>query len=219
MLKNTIYCGIIVSGKRTKRRKENIMSKANAELKAITREYNRMFRTLSEDEYNEKLLALKPGENAPVKGKLTGARRERMEQKAAECRSKAADILNRELAAVNKKITAAPSTEAVNTITLLNMRDEKTITPELVYTLLDEYGDNVQSYEAIKDIAKRKGVKGLDGVNHPLREQQANIEALNKSLYKNFSLTHTEQNEDRSSEGFEAFIGMTIDQTFAPDPE
>jgi len=196
------------------------MSKANAELKAITREYNRMFRTLSEDEYNEKLLALKPGENAPVKGKLSGARRERMEQKAAECRSKAADILNRELAAVNKKITAAPSTEAVNTISLLAMRDPKTIGPEVINTLLDEYGDNVQSYETIKDIAKQKGiVTDLDGINHPLREQQANIEALNKSLYKNLSLTHTEQSMDRSSEGFEAFLEMTIDQTFAPDPE
>lgn len=196
------------------------MSKANSELKAIVKDYYNTFRFYSENDYNDKLLTLKPGQPAPVKGKLSGARRERMEEKAAECRSKAADIINRELTAVNKKITAAPSTEAVNTISLLAMRDPKTIGPEVINTLLDEYGDNVQSYEAIKDIAKQKGiVKDLDGVNHPLREQQANIEALNKSLYKNFSLTHTEQNEDRSGEGFEAFIEMTIDQTFAPDPE
>ena len=164
------------------------MSKTNAELKAIMRDYNKTFRDLSNAEYNEKLLSLKPGENAPTKGKLTGTRRERMENKAAECRSKVADILNREMTEVNKKLTAAPSTEAVNTITLFNMRDSKSITPEMINTLLDEYGDNVQSYEAIKDIAKQKGFNlDFNGVMHPLREQQANIEALNRSL--NSSLT------------------------------
>lgn len=192
------------------------MSKTNSELKAIVKDYYNTFKFYSENDYNDKLLALKPGEPAPIKGKLSGARRERMEEKAAECRSKAADIINRELTAVNKKITAAPSTEAVNTITLLNMRDEKTITPELVNTLLDEYGDNVQSYEAIKDIAKRKGVTVPDGVNHPLREQQANIEALNRSLYKSLNLLETEK-EGRGGEGFEAFIEVTIDNTFDPE--
>ena len=192
------------------------MSKANAELKAIAKDYNDTFKFYSEADYNDKLLALKPGQPAPVKGKLSGVRRERMEEKAAECRSKAADIINRELAAVNKKITAAPSTEAVNTISLLAMRDPKTIGPEVINTLLDEYGDNVQSYETIKDIAKQKGiVKDLDGINHPLREQQANIEALSRSLYKAFDINYTEAGHD--SEGFTGLLNLSIDSAFDPE--
>lgn len=192
------------------------MSKANSELKAIAKDYNDTFKFYSEADYNDKLLALKPGQPAPVKGKLSGVRRERMEEKAAECRSKAADILNRELAAVNKKITAAPSTEAVNTISLLAMRDPKTIGPEVINTLLDEYGDNVQSYETIKDIAKQKGiVTDLDGINHPLREQQANIEALNRSLCKAFDINYTEAGHD--SEGFAGLLNLSIDSAFDPE--
>lgn len=202
--------------KEAKAARESRNRKANAELKAVAKDYYDTFKLYSEADYNDKLLALKPGQPAPEKGKLSGVRRERMEEKAAECRSKAADILNRELAAVNKEITAAPSTEAVNTISLLALRDPNTIGPEVIKTLLDEYGDNVQSYETIRDIAKQKRiVTDLDGIDHPLREQQANIEALNRSLYGAFDIHYTEAGHN--SEGFVGLLNLTIDNTFDPE--
>ena len=193
------------------------MSRANAELKKIAREFNQKFNFYSEESYNEKLLSLKPGESAPIKGQLTGSYRKAMEDFAAECRRKTADIMDRELTEVNKKLTEAPSNDAINSIALFNMRNPQALNEGMVRTLLDKYGSNPQSYEAILDIAAQKGIRlDFNGSAHPLREQQANIEALGKSLSKAFTVRNA---EDRHSTGFNSFIEMTIDQTFAPDPE
>lgn len=76
--------------------------------------------------------------------------------RCADSRSEASGIIEKLRADVKAATVAAPSTEAVNTLMLLQMRT--TITEEECLDLLDKYGDNLQVYNAISDIARKNKI-------------------------------------------------------------
>lgn len=189
------------------------MSKVNSELKKIVKNYYEDYDRFCKMSREERLKDLRPGEPAPKANTIYGNHRTAFDDKAADYRAKAMAIIDSEMKATNKKLAAAPSTDAVNAITLLKMRDN--VSREAVSNLLDAYGDNVQAFDTIRDIAKQKGIATLR--EHPMRVQMENIEAARSNLYRALNADDTARGHN--SAAFVQLINSSIDAAFEPDPD
>lgn len=81
---------------------------------------------------------------------------------------------------LKKAMTDAPSTEALNSIMLLNMR--KNVTEQDVTALIERYGNNPQCYYALRDIAQQHEVywQGSNGII----EQYENLKIFEENIQK-----------------------------------
>lgn len=188
------------------------MSK-NTELKAITKEYAKDFRIICEKSKEERIKSLQPGDPMPRAGVLYGDdARERFKARAAEHRTKALSIVDGELAKLNDKMTAAPSTDAVNTLTLLKMRSK--ITPEDLRPIMERYGDNNQVYDTLRDIAAQHNIRDYAFETNPLRAQAEKLNGLKSSLNNNLRIDRAEKGY--ANDGFMSFLDAVIDDAL-PD--
>lgn len=110
---------------------------------------------------------------------------------------------------IRKDITAdvvkAPSTDAVNMLTLLKMR---TPTAQECYDLLEKYGDNVQVYRTLKDIAYQHKIYLPE---HPaIREAEA-VESAERSTLSMLSMKHANSG---MSAGEVSFYNVLMDSAF-----
>ena len=108
------------------------------------------------------LKTLAPGASVPQYGKLhTEEDRARFNQKAEEYRSKVKAIFDGARADEKKRFAATPSGEAANAIAVISARDK--LTENEVSALMERFSDNPMTLSTIADIARKKGVKLVQG--------------------------------------------------------
>lgn len=188
------------------------MSK-NTELKAITKEYAKDFKNMCERSKEDHIKSLQPGDPMPREGVLYGdAAKERFNARAAEHRTKALSIVDSELAKIQEEMTKAPSTDAVNTLTLLKMRNK--VTPEDLRPIMERYGSNNQVYDTLRDIAAQHNIRDYAFESNPLRVQAEKLNGLKSSLNNNLRIDRAQKGY--ASDSFMSFLDAVIDDAL-PD--
>ena len=180
----------------------------NKELKAITGKYVEDYKTICNRSREERIKQLRPGEPIPKESTLYGDRAKADFKELADShRAKANEILERELKAVNDKLTEAPSTEAVNSMQLLKMRDRVTL--DEINGLMIRYGDNNQIYDTLKDVARQHGINEYAFDRNPLRVRAEMLSDLQHNI--NSSLTVNKAERGYATEAFISLINASID--------
>lgn len=187
------------------------ISGANKGLKVILNDYVSDYNRICEESRRAYVATLAPGAVVPPAGRIyTEDDKQRMEALADGYRNKAATIIDGIMQELKDELTAAPSSDAVNTITLLRMRDE--IKPGEVRDLLDKYGDNPQAHKTIISIAMDKGchLDPFTDYTHPAERMGARVEDLKASI-ENYIDPDKTSNTLANIEGSRAFMDMNID--------
>lgn len=186
-------------------------AKANRELKQIINDYRKAYETIKEINYAQYKAELKPGQTVQSNINFSSDNVDRLKEKAAACREKAQDVIKPLLDRIDREITDAPSTEATNTIQLLALRSN--ITEADVENLMKRYGDNIQAYKAIRDIAKGKEIDIYKP--HPAEEERDRV----NNLLHNFQKNPEGYNDSKSGVTYISFMEADIDNTFPTDTE
>lgn len=188
------------------------MNKQNNELKQIMKEYRDTYRVMCDASRDRALKAAAPGTPVPESGKLYGDDvREEFDSRCRDYRSRVRAITGTRADELKRKLTDAPSPEALGAVTLLSMR--KDVTREEIEDLIDRYGDNPQAYKTITSIAREREILGFDP--HPVETELRAVEDLEHSMIKTLSAHEAERGH--AADGFLSMIGMNIDNTFPPE--
>lgn len=179
--------------------------KANKALKQILREYQSSYNAKVKNSRNEYLQSMKPGQQIPSSIPLSSQDRARFEEDIDRCKAKVADIIKPLHDELEDYITKAPSTEATNTIMMLSLRSNVSETD--ISSLMSKYGENVQAYKAIRDIAIKHDIRGFN--EHEAEVELANIDDLSKSIMKTMSTGSAESGH--ASDGFISIMEVSID--------
>lgn len=181
--------------------------KTSDSLKMILRNTQSRYNELAEQSRLEALSKLAPGAVAPADGKLhTDLAKGMMSSFAEEQRKQALELIDREMAKVNKAVAAAPSSEAINTLTALSLAKSKDVRDyKAIYS---EYGSNARVAKALTTIARDNGVEFYA----PTPEYDR-LEAL-ENCRRTFDsvLDPTRIVGNGMSAGSVAFIEMSIDE-------
>lgn len=182
------------------------MSQANKELKKIMSDFNNAYKTMCAQSRDDYIKTLNPGAPLPQEGALyTEDMKQKFSDECLKYRHKAHEIIDQHINELKKKATDAPSTEAVNSISLLKLRDS--ITEKEISEMLERYGDNVQAYRAINSIAYAHDIKSFD--DHPISEHLERVEALSSSIDKVIAPWNK-----NISDAYIGFVSMDIDSVF-----
>lgn len=184
-------------------------NKINYELKKIVDDYKQAFIDACNNSRKSYIANLLPGEKMPAEGVIIGKEYEASFDEVCQAlRDKARAILGEAIASVKALMTEAPTEEAVNSISLLNMRKEATA--EEVEDLLNRYGSNPQAWKTITSIAKERGIRTFGA--HPIEEELAKESDLLRSLESAISLTSARNRG--VGDGFISLVKAQIDDTF-----
>ena len=145
--------------------------------------------SIVEKNRREYLASLGPGAQIPSYIKLSPENSERMNNALNTLKQGVTEIITSCIDTVAKSITAAPSTEALNTIQMLALR--KNVTVDDIYSLIDKYGDNVQVHKTIRDIAEQHNIYINKSNEEEQYENLVNLQGVfdRMSLYKVDSYT------------------------------
>ena len=189
--------------------------RTNKDLKAIMSQFRDSYRSMSESSRMEYMKTLAPGAQVPKEGVIYGdERRSEFETMCRGYRAKASDVIQGAIGDLKKVMTESPSTDAVNTITLLNLRAD--VTPEEIQDLIGRYGDNVQAYKAIASVANEKGVRGYN-LAHPIEIAIRDAEDLERAIERSVSAFSAASGH--TSDAFISMIDSQIDSVFPVDGE
>lgn len=191
------------------------MANTNKKLKEITGNYKDDFKRICDLSREKRLKELKPGERIPEKGFIYGDEaKDQFRTKAEQYRNKAIDLIDAEINVYRDKLTDAPSTEALNSVQLMALREK--VTKDDINDLIERYGDNPMVFDTIKDLAKQKGIiSESEFIDHPLRQKIDAMENVRKHI--NRSLTFYEAERGHATDGFIAFLDSEIDGAFDPE--
>ena len=182
-----------------------------SELKDIIKQYKADYDYICEQSRQAYMSQAAAGSTIPAPGVIYGNNaKAEFSGKCSIYKQKADAILQRILLDLKREATEAPSTDAVNTITLFNMR--KTITADDVQALLDRYGDNAQAYQAIAAIAQGHDIPVQD---HPVFVKIEDAEGLKSAIDK--TLAYPSEYGEATSAGFVDFLGAHIDTALADE--
>lgn len=182
------------------------MENLNKALKDVFARFVKEFEDASRRTRVEFMRTAPAGGIIPEEGKIYGKEsREKFEVLCQELRQEVRGLIENEKSIVREEATEAPSVEAVNTITLLNMR--KNVTQNDIEDLLERYGDNYQAYKAIASIAKENDIRLFR--KHPIEGKLDDLEQLERGLTRVMDITGAESGH--ISPGFVAIMNMTID--------
>lgn len=178
---------------------------ANETLTNILESQVSEFNSLAESSRNELIDALQPGEKLPDKNVIHDQRRqlafmESSRERRGEARAAVQSVLDEYI----KAEAAAPSTEAVNSITLL--RGRRHVTEQEINDLMTIYGGNMQAARAIADIAQEHKIR-VTAPNSMRR--RADIEALGQSIDRALS-------EKTVRPGLLSFVKAQLDSIIPP---
>ena len=188
------------------------MKNVNQQLKDIFAKYTDEFQKAQEKSRIEELRTMRPGSVVPDNGKIFGDNaRAAFNDTCEDLKGQVREVIETERKRVKKEVTEAPTVEAVNSISLLNMREG--VPEEEVYNLIERYGDNYQAYQAISSIAKKNGLRGIE--EHPLGERLRGMDQLEQNICKEIDIVKAEAGH--ASPAFAAVVGMTIDNVFPAD--
>ena len=183
-------------------------STINKELKELLNTFKDSYRTTCYASRVQYMKTLPAGSQIPKEGVIYGdAEKQQFKLDCKGFRDKANKILSDAHSELKKEATEAPSTEAVNSVALLNMR--KDITETEIEDLINRYGDNPQVWKTIRSIAGENGIRVSD---HPINEQIRNIEGLMHTL--NSTLSVASASKGHAGDGFLSMVAMQIDDAF-----
>lgn len=185
---------------------------ANSEIKAILKEYREKYENARDAAYDAQIAQLQTNERKPAKSaKIVSAPiRADFQKDCAQLRERARQVFERETRELARKVAAAPSTDAVNAITLAAARSS--VTENEIKALLSEYGENVQARNAIVDVARKNRLEGFEP--SPTERQFEEIKNLQKQVESSLDVSRA---ENGSAAGFVDFMGMFIDAAFPPE--
>ena len=191
------------------------MSNTNKKLKEITSNYRNDFEKICILSREKRLKELKPGERIPEKGILYGDEaKDQFRTKAEQYRNKAIDLIDAEINVYRDKLTEAPSTEALNSVQLMALREK--VTKDNIDDLIERYGDNPMVFDTIKDLAKQKGIiSESEFIEHPLRLKIDAMENVRRDINRSFNIYDAERGF--ATEGFIALLDSEIDGAFEPE--
>lgn len=182
------------------------IEKANKDLKTILSQFKDSYRMICDSSRNSFMKTLSPGAPVPREGLIYG--NDCLDEFESMClgyRDRAKEIFDKLISELKDKVTQAPSSEAVNLISLLGVR--KDVTKEEIDNLLEKYGDNPQTWKSLVSIAKENGINtyGENDLEVQLRE----IEDLSKSIEK--TLSSSSAQGGHATDGFLAMLSAQID--------
>lgn len=178
----------------------------NERLKSEFRRYCDEYSRLSEAAKNDYLKSMKPGERVPATVALSGEYADRFQNTINSIKENVDSLLKPIEDKLEASITEAPSQDATNTIMLLSAR--KNIDQAEIDRLVNKYGDNVQSYNAIRDIASQHKIYLGE---HPVL---ADLEAVKTISGSTAGFSVMNANNGKASPGLVSFIEMSIDNAF-----
>ena len=181
--------------------------KTSDSLKMILRNTWERYNELAEQSRLEALSKLAPGAAAPAEGKLhTEMAKDLMSSFAKEQRKQALELIDREMAKVNKAVAAAPSSEAINTLNALSLAKSKNIRDyNAVYS---EYGSNAMVANALTTIARDNNV--MFRASTPEYDKLESLEACRRTF--DSALNPVSVVNGGMSAGSVAFVEMSIDK-------
>lgn len=186
-----------------------INEKVNKELKSIISQFKDSYQIACDSSRNAYMKTLPAGARVPKEGILYGdERRQEFESMCAGYRDKALALLNKVLSDLHDKMTEAPSTDAVNSITLLGLREN--ISQSEIENLLERYGDNPQAWNTIVSIARDHDIRAFS--DHPIEGQISAINDLSRSLER--VLSTRSASAGHATDGFLSMVEMQIDEVF-----
>ena len=156
-----------------------------------------------EASYRKKVASTQPGEPAPGRG-LTDPEVKAFKLRANAYRKRADAIIASVKDQIAADVTEAPSSEAVNYITLLSRRER--ISPYEIEFARNTYGRNFACYAALQETAAKNGVY-IE--NHPTREALDAIRSFEKC--NNDYTYETISNPEHSPEVIASLYAAGID--------
>ena len=179
----------------------------NTQIKGIISQFKDAYRTSCEASRNAYMKTLPSGAPIPKEGVIYGDDyKEEFRSMCCGYRARADEIIDGVIARLKKVMTEAPSSEAVNVVSLLKMRNNLSI--EEVRDLLDRYGDNPQTWKAISSIANDHE---LYVGNHPIYEEMKDVEGLKRSIDKTLTPLNSNYTNTNTRDGFLSILNMQID--------
>ena len=175
----------------------------NEELKQILRGYASAYKWACDNSRDTLIDTMKPGTPLPQEGRIYGdAFRDQFKKDAAGYRDRALKIVDDEIKAINAKLTAAPSTDAVNSIMMLRMKQN--ITRADIDRLVSAYGSNPLAYDTIRSIAFESGIRDLP--DNPLTIKAERLADVRSSIEKTMTIHQAEAGHIG-----DGFFSMAID--------
>ena len=181
----------------------------NKDLKTIISQYLDDYKAICNSSRNDYIKTLVPGSPVPPEGAIyTDEKKSEFRSIVDGYRTKAFSIIDKAYEDLKDKSTAAPSSDAVNSIALLNMRKE--ISEKDISDLLNAYGDNYQAYSTINSIARDHGIKTFK--DHRIKEDMDGVGEIESAMDKFINYQRT--TSGRSGDGLRAMIEARIDEVF-----
>lgn len=182
----------------------------NRNISEAYKHYAFRFKQIKQAYKENYIKSLAPGAMIPNDDfyRLDGEYRAEAEKLCSDTQIKVLEQLTRAKELIADEVTAAPTTDAVNIVSLLNMRaDLKQEELDAIYT---KYGDNVQIYKALGDIARKHDLN----VNYEngLEEQNERIDNLIRNA--KFINVYEAENNNQVADGFCLMRQMDIDAAF-----
>ena len=185
---------------------------ANRDLKKIIRDYQEGYNLACAASRDAYMKTLAPGATVPKAGRIyRQTEKDDFRSKCNGYKALANAALDGLLSSLGDTVTAAPSTDAVNAITLLSL--QKNAGKKDIARLLDAYGKNVQAYKTIVSIAHERGIDEYPRM-HPEEATLENIEKLRDTLNSALTLENAEAGR---AGGFMSMVAAEIDEALPID--
>lgn len=186
----------------------------NAELKKIVNEFYTLYEDVARTTRTAAMANLPAGAPAPEESVIYGeAGRNTFAKEAAKLLARAEQLINAKVAPIKARVTAAPSEEAVNAVTMLSLN--KDISETDVDLLLEKYADNYQTVKALKSVAAEKGLeKYRSFTKEPDIIELEALEKLKASLAESLNIYSAEQHKGNHSMA-KWVLEMAIDRVIA----
>lgn len=179
---------------------------ANRALKAILTQYKESYDASCKASREAYLQTLPAGSSVPADGRIYGdAAREEFNGKCWDLRAEAKKILDDLSGELRNRVAEAPSADAVNTLTLLNMRHD--VTEDEIAELAKRFDNNPQAWKTLKSIAEQNKIHVLR--EHPIETSLHQLEDIEQTLDSNLNVFSAERGH--TSPGFLAMLETQID--------
>ena len=176
-------------------------------LKKILDDFADDYRRTSDASRKEYLQTLGPGAIVPGNGRIyIDKQRSEFMERTSNRAGDAHAAISRRVDEVKRRMTDPPSSEAVNTITLLANRDNLTL-QDLEFAA-ERYGDNYQAFKTLASIGLKNSIRGLG--NHPLDEELSALSSMDRTMARMLTLAEAEA-RGTSLPAVLSWTKMTID--------
>ena len=169
----------------------------------------------TEASWKKAVVSLPPGKPVPAKGVFyDDENMDRYNEKIAELRDEARAAVGKYSASISDKISKAPSEDALRAVQMFSLTSGLSAEDytSRINDMMEKYGDNVMTYEALRGMAEANGVR--DFRLHPdVAEKEAvdRIGATVEGFFDSHTAIHGSSNNKPISEGEVAFINMAVE--------